>query len=72
MAVLVEIHLADFDDEPSGASVKIWNNADSTPADVVAQFEEVYTGMTAVLDRLDAAEAASGSTPAADPAPASA
>lgn len=56
MAIFVELYLKDLDDEPSGASVKIFNDKDSTHNDVVTAFEEVYTGLTAALDRIDAAD----------------
>lgn len=58
MAVFVEVYLSDIQDEPDGASLKITNDKDSTPQDVVDAFKTVYTGLTAAIDEIDAAEAA--------------
>lgn len=76
MAVFVEIYLADLDDEPDGASLKITNDKDSTPQDVVDAFKTVYGGMMAAIDEFDAADAAkaagtsAASSAAADTVPA--
>jgi hypothetical protein len=68
MAVFVEIYLSDIEDEPDGASIKITNDADSLPSDVVAAFKDVYTGMLAAIDEIDAAEAAAEAAKTAPPA----
>lgn len=59
MAIFVELKLSDISDDPDSASVFIRNDENSTPADVVAAFEEVFSGLQAACDRLDAADAAS-------------
>ena len=58
MAVFVEIYLSDIEDEPDGASLKITNDADSSPQEVVDAFKTVYTGLLAAIDEIDAAQAA--------------
>jgi hypothetical protein len=66
VAIFVELKLSDITDDPDSSSLFIRNDENSTPADVVAAFEEVYLGLTAVIDRIEAAEAAAGPAAPAD------